>query len=368
MHIAFISGNYPSQLYPTSGTFVKEFVSGMARQGNTCSVVNPVSILDRRRGKLPPNKSVESVGDSKISIYRPRYMSFSSHNLGFTHTGRWSNTSFQAASSRVIYALEKRPDIIYGHFMYPSGNTSISTAKKNGVPSVVGVGEGEFWTIEPIGFPRATMQMNGATAFLAVSTYIAEELSARLNVLPEKIRVFPNGVALDVFRPPENRFVVCSELGISSETFNVGYIGPFIFQKGYPQLMDAVKDIENVRLVLLGRGVLPAENDCIAYRGRVNHAEVPKYLGTCKIFVLPTLIEGSCNAVIEAMACGLPIVTSNGHYMDDIVDDDVAIRVDPTDVRAIREAILALKNDPERRMRMSEACLKKANQFDINGL
>jgi glycosyltransferase involved in cell wall biosynthesis len=81
---------------------------------------------------------------------------------------------------------------------------------------------------------------------------------------------------------------------------------------------------------------------------------------------MPSLAEGSCNAVIEAMACGLPIVTSNGRYMDDIVDDEVAIRVDPTDVRAIREAILLLKNDPERRTRMSKACLKKARHFDIN--
>ena len=52
--------------------------------------------------------------------------------------------------------------------------------------------------------------------------------------------------------------------------------------------------------------------------------------------------------------------------MDDIVDDSVAIRLDPTDVEAIRSAILKLKNNPDLRQRMSKACLEKAKEFDIN--
>ncbi len=66
------------------------------------------------------------------------------------------------------------------------------------------------------------------------------------------------------------------------------------------------------------------------------------------------------------MACGLPIVTSAGRYMDDIVDSGVALRVDPRDVHAIREAIVELMNDPVRRRGMSLACLEKSKQFDIN--
>ena len=66
------------------------------------------------------------------------------------------------------------------------------------------------------------------------------------------------------------------------------------------------------------------------------------------------------------MACGLPVVTSSGRHMDDIVDGDVAIRVDPGDVAALRDAILALQRDPERRARMAAACLRKARDFDID--
>ena len=52
--------------------------------------------------------------------------------------------------------------------------------------------------------------------------------------------------------------------------------------------------------------------------------------------------------------------------MDDIVDDDVAIRVEPTDVQAIREAIRRLRDDPELCARLSEASLQRIKRFDIN--
>lgn len=186
-----------------------------------------------------------------------------------------------------------------------------------------------------------------------------------LRIYPEKIAVFPNGVALDRFRPSD-REAQCRLLNIQAESFNISFIGPPVTQKGYPQLREAVSGISDVRLIMMGRGMSTDMIDSqVSFAGTVSHANVPNYLGCCDIFVLPTAIEGSCNAVIEAMACGLPIVTSNGRHMDDIVDDDVAIRVDPSDVSAIRAAIMTLKNDPERRRSMSEACLRKAKMLDI---
>jgi teichuronic acid biosynthesis glycosyltransferase TuaC len=367
MRIAFITGNYPSPSRPAMGPFVQQFVWAMARQGHECTVINPISAFDRKYGPYPPKFAAEKTGEGNlVHVHRPMCLSFSSRDLGWTHTGRWSNATFIAAVLRAMEKLQNRPDIVYGHFLYPAGHAAVRAAQKMGIPSVVGVGEGEFWTLEPVGLPRAKREMRNASAFLAVSAHIAEELAAKLEIPPGKIRVFPNGVALDVFRPPHDQTAMCRKLEIPLHTFNVGYMGPFVKQKGYPQLREAVACLEDIRLVLLGRGQLPPRDAQIAFRGTVAHSEVPNYLGTCQIFVLPTRIEGSCNSVIEAMACGLPIVTSLGKYMDDIVDDEVSIRVDPADVCAIRGAILALKNDPGRRKRMSEACLRKARQFDIN--
>ena len=362
MHIAFITSNYPSPIKPTNGTFVQQFVSAMARQGHECSVINPITYFDRRFGTYPSRFKTE--GES-IRIYRPLYLSCSSIDLSWAHTGRWTNSLFSRSVLKSLENLPSPPDLLYGHFLYPAGHAAICAAKEMRVPSVVGVGEGEFWTVEPLGFPLASIQMQQASAFLSVSTCIAEELTKRLEIPPEKIEIFPNGVDPDVFHP-RDRFEMCKDLGISPDTFNIGYVGPFIAQKGYPKLLEAVEGLDDVKLVLLGRGTLPPQDSKIVFSGSVPHSAVANYLGACDIFVLPSIIEGSCNSVIEAMACGLPIVTSNGRYMDDIVDDEVAFRVDPTNVPAIREAIIALKNNPELRKRMSEACLRKAKQLDIN--
>jgi teichuronic acid biosynthesis glycosyltransferase TuaC len=364
MRLVVIAGQYPSASRPGPGTFVRQFVRAMAGQGHDCEVVSPVGLFDRRFGPYPPLMAAETVeGGTPVRVHRPRYVSFSSRNLGWAHTGRWTNAAFARAAMAAVKRLSPRPDLIYGHFLYPAGHAAIRAARALGVPSVVGVGEGEFWTVEAPGFPRAARDMAEASAFLAVSTCIAEGLTTRLAVPPEKIAVFPNGVDRNVFHP-RDREAMCRKLGIPSATFNVGFAGPRIAQKGYPQLLEAVEGLEDVRLVLLGRGPHPAGHPQTAFCGTVPHAEIADYWGACDVFVLPTRIEGSCNAVIEAMACGLPIVTASGRYMDDIVNNDVAIRVDPADVGAIRAAILVLKNDPARREQMSRACLNQARTLD----
>ncbi len=366
MHIAFVTGNYPTPSRPAMGTFVRQFVHAMARRGHACTVIHPASLFDRRYGPYPPRCSTESAGDGHaVRVQRPRHLSFSSRDLGWTHTGRWTNALFVRAVSQAMEKLPSPPDLVYGHFMYPAGHAAIQAARRAGVPSVVGVGEGEFWTLAPVGLGRAARQLREATAFLAVSTCIAEELAARLEIPAGKIAVFPNGVDLGVFHP-RDRQQMRAKLGLPAQALLVGYVGPFVAQKGYPQLVEAVAGLEDVRLVLLGRGEHPRNDPQTAFCGTVAHAEIAEYLCACDLFVLPTRIEGSCNSVIEAMACGLPIVTANGRYMDDSVDDKVAIRVDPADVSAIRAAILALQNDPARRRRMSAAGVEKSKGFDID--
>lgn len=366
MHIAFITSNYPSPSRPSAGPFVQKFVWAMARQGHACTVVHPISVFERKYGPYPSRVATEDAGGGHlVHVHRPRYVSFSWRDLGWIHTGRWSNAAFGRASGATIRRLARAPELVYGHFMYPAGAAAVRAARALDVPSVVGVGEGEFWTLVPAGDHQARRELAAATGVLAVSSPIADELKTRLQLPVEKIRIFPNGVELDAFRPYD-RAATCAELGLPRDTFNIGYLGPFVPQKGYPQLREAVAGLADVRLVLLGRGEKPAPDPQIAFCGAVGHADVPRYLGACDIFVLPTRIEGSCNSVIEAMACGLPIVTSAGRFMDDIVDDSVALRVDPTDGSALRAAILALKNDPGLRTRMSAACLRKSREFDIN--
>ncbi len=366
LRILFVTGNYPSASRPAEGTFVQQCVWAMARQGNECTVIKPTSVFDRRYGPYPPERTREAAGGgAAVDVIRPRYLSFSCRNLGVTHTGRWTQASFTRTVVRTARRFQLAPDVVYGHFLYQAGAAAACLARRLGAASVLGVGEGTFWTVDPFGWQRARRDLGAVSGFLAVASHLKNGLMNHLGVADGRVRLEPNGVDLGRFAPTDQA-MARQAVALSPHAFVIGFVGAFDDLKGGEELIAATRDLDGVELFMLGHGPRVFDSPRLRFQGRVPHEQIPKWLCAADVFALPTREEGSCNAVLEAMACGLPIVTSNGSYMDDIVDDEVAIRVDPTDVAAIRAAILALKDDPERRKRMSEACLRKAKQFDIN--
>jgi glycosyltransferase involved in cell wall biosynthesis len=101
------------------------------------------------------------------------------------------------------------------------------------------------------------------------------------------------------------------------------------------------------------------------YKGPLRHEAIPNYLNASDVFVLPTLREGCCNAIVEAMSCGLPIISSNLSFNLDVLDNTNSILIDPNDIDAIAVAIKKLRDDKELRRQMSEASLKKAKELNI---
>ena len=101
-------------------------------------------------------------------------------------------------------------------------------------------------------------------------------------------------------------------------------------------------------------------------KGRVNNKELPLYLNAADVFVLPTLNEGCCNAIIEAMACGLPIISSDKSFNWDILDENNSIMIDPMDIQHIADSIILLKNDKNIRTKLSEGALNTSSSLTID--
>jgi teichuronic acid biosynthesis glycosyltransferase TuaC len=176
--------------------------------------------------------------------------------------------------------------------------------------------------------------------------------------------VFPNGTDHGAFHP-RPRDAARRRWGLDPERFLVAFAGRFEEEKGLHRLLEAVQGLPDVGLLLAGSGSLKPAGPQVLLAGPMAHGDVPDILSAADAFVLPTRVEGCSNAVIEAMACGLPVVTSRGAFMDDLVDDASSLRVDPESVGEIREAIRTLSRDRGLAGRMGEAALARASRFCV---
>jgi glycosyltransferase involved in cell wall biosynthesis len=180
----------------------------------------------------------------------------------------------------------------------------------------------------------------------------------------EKIAVFPNGTDPRLFFP-RDRKEARTRLGLSETARLVAFVGRFDEGKGPNRVMAAIEGLDDTFALLMGEGPMAVDGERIAFKGVVKRNMLPWYLSAADLFVLPTTGEGSCNAILEAMACGLPVVSSRGAFNDDILNADVSIRVDPMDVGQIRGAIAALLSDGARRQHMSDCCQEWSRHFSI---
>ena len=163
------------------------------------------------------------------------------------------------------------------------------------------------------------------------------------------------------------------KLGINKNDFVISFVGNFNHRKGPERVAEAISKLNDlsIKVMFIGKYYSGYEYDfnCpgIIHKGPLDHDLLPKYLNCSDVFVLPTRSEGCCNAIVEALAIGLPVISSEGAFNDDILDKYNSIRVDPDDVDAIASAIKKLKEDAQLRQQMSEYSISRREEYSING-
>src|SRR5690606_11951590 len=133
-------------------------------------------------------------------------------------------------------------------------------------------------------------------------------------------------------------------------------VGRFVEVKGANRLSNAIEMVgsDKISSIFIGKGDLKPTCEGILYQGTLQYNKIPEYLSAADIFVLPTLAEGCCNAIIEAMACGLPIVSSNRPFNDDILNSTCSIRINPNKEDEIASAIQTLYENKDLRNKLSK--------------
>ena len=152
---------------------------------------------------------------------------------------------------------------------------------------------------------------------------------------------------------------------MADEYFIVIFIGHFIERKGIGVLVDALNQLDDVYAIFIGEGPISPDYARTLHKGPVKHEDINIYLSASDVFVLPTKAEGCCNAILEAMASGIPVVSSDLPFNNDILDESCSIRVDVTSSKQIASAINCLKSNPKTTIALGRGAREKARQFDI---
>ena len=352
--------------YPTKSTidfiFVDQLCQAIADRGVSVSIIAPQSIskvLIRRDSYTKEFTEIVTAQGNTIHLYRPFYVSFGA--IG----GRLNRMAFSKAVKKAFLNMDRKPDICYGHF-WESVFSLLPLAKRKSIPLYASSGEDKIDIHLMLDHREIEEMKSYVSSVVSVSTKNKSEcIQAGLADEPN-IFVLPNSVDLHHFKPLD-KIQLRSRFGIEDRNFVVSFVGQFNERKGIDRLVKALQMIndESILSIFLGSGSVDPSYERVIIADTVPHALVPSYLNCADVFILPTLNEGCSNAIIEAMACGLPIISSDLPFNDDILSESNSIRIDPTNIEQISNAIVELKNNREKRLGLARGALDTAKRLDI---
>ena len=288
--------------------------------------------------------------------------------------------ALRALLSFALTLLRWQPHLVYIHI---GGNASmyrkipfITLARWMNCPVVSHFHAGDF---EPffarqnkLGRWLIVRGIGQSTRLITMSKQLGNRLHS---LLPEaKVTVVPNGVETSIFanKPPAR----------TSDPFvHILFAGTMGRLKGERDLIAALRRVPEVtsriRLVLLGRCAETIEPLCresglwpiIDQFGPVPLDERAAFFKWADLFVLPTYAEGMPMVVLEAMAAGLPVISTPVGGIPELIDNGVeGFLVEPGDVNALADRITRLVEDRTERQRMGARGQAKACDFDLNSV
>lgn len=209
---------------------------------------------------------------------------------------------------------------------------------------------------------------SGAGRIIANSQMVKQEIIDLYDYSADKIDIVHNGVPIDRFRfDSARREKSRADLELRSDEVALLFVGTGWERKGLRFAIDAIERCQDLKLRLLvaGRGnPRRYKSDRVQFLGEVVDL-VPIY-AAADIFILPTIYDPFSNACLEALASGLPVITTRSNGVSEIIDDGVhgSIVDLSNNIEALRAAIL-FWSDEARRTSARSTITQRAAQFDI---
>lgn len=370
MKILLSANNYPTPQYPLQA-FIGVLCRELTRQGHEVTVVatqSVLSVIRHRIGMMPEYYEDEvTIGKEvkKIKVYRPKVIAPGTGGK-LENFARWL---FRKKVEATVEKLNENFDIVYCHF-WLYATYMIKYVRTHNVPLFVATGEDTIKTETLGGNFYINALKTDTKGVICVSTKNKNESIEKHLTTEDKCIVLPNAIESELFYKMDKK-TIRQHLGYPVDAFIVAFCGRFNHRKGAFRVAEAIQKCNNpnikaifIGLPIEGQTKLP-ECDGIIFRGALPHEDVAKYLNAADVYVLPSLAEGCSNSIVEAMACGLPIISSDLPFNYDILDKENSLLVDPMDVDAITMNITMLYENRDMCSKLAESSLAKAAELTI---
>ncbi len=210
-------------------------------------------------------------------------------------------------------------DLIDSHFFFPDGVAAVLLGRHFDKPVTITARGTDLNLMPRYRVPRALIRWAArhADGLITVSAALKQPL-VDLGIAPERVVVLRNGVDLARFRPPADRPAQRSALGLTRPTLlSVGHL---IERKGHHLVIAALAELPGLDLLVVGDGPDAATlraaaqrhgvADRVRFLGALPHGDLPRLYGAADALVLASSREGWANVLLEAMACGTPVVAT----------------------------------------------------------
>lgn len=357
--IVVFSSLYPSQIRPNAGVFIRERMSKVAEQ-LPLVVVSPVpwfplqGLIRLCKPEFRPQPATFE-RQQGIDVYYPRFLSIP----GLLKS--WDGLFMALGSFLTLYRLRKQFqfNIIDAHFAYPDGYAATLLGKWFAVPVTITLRGTEVpQSKRPQIRTRLLQALENATQIFSVSESLKHHV-VELGADAEKIQRIGNGVDTKKFYPVDKQ-EARQQLELPEDAKVLISVGGLVDRKGFHRVLEVlptlVKQYPNLIYLIVG-GPSPEGNISERLRQQVKDLDLVEHvrflgslpsdqlktpLSASDVFVLATANEGWANVFLEAMACGLPVITTDVGGNAEVVNDEaLGAIVTFGDPQALQKALSA---------------------------